>query len=215
LHCKTERPRKNRKLEARPVRRSDIVRTNVPRGTSSFVARPYNYTATGLNPNSSHAWDQLSWALGYKQPPDPVAAEKAAREALRLQPSFAPAYCHLGRALLLQKRYAEALASFQHEKELSPNSLMADMGLGQAYLAQGDYDQAIAALTKNPVPSAINCFFLSAAYAAHGDKEKALATLQKTFELGFHDFAGLDGSPYFSSLRTDRRFQQLEQRYRK
>jgi serine/threonine protein kinase/cytochrome c-type biogenesis protein CcmH/NrfG len=172
-------------------------------------------TATGLNPNSSHAWDQLSWALGYQQPPDPVAAEKAAREALRLQPSFAPAYYHLGRALLLQKRYAEALASFQHEKELSPNSLMADMGLGQAYLAQGASDQAIAALTKNPVPSAIDYFFLSAAYAAQGDKEKALATLQKTFELGFHDFAALDGSPYFSSLRTDPRFQQLEQRYRK
>ncbi|HSZ62447.1 MAG TPA: protein kinase [Terriglobales bacterium] len=172
-------------------------------------------TATGLNPNSSHAWDQLSWALGYKQPPDPVGAEKAAREALRLQPSFPPAYYHLGRALLLQKRYAEALASFQHEKELSPNSLMADMGLGQTYLAQGDYDQAIVALAKTAVPSAINYYFLSAAYAAHGDKEKALATLQKTFELGFHDFAALDGSPYFSSLRTDPRFQHLEQRYRK
>jgi eukaryotic-like serine/threonine-protein kinase len=172
-------------------------------------------TATGLNPNSSHAWDQLSWALGYKQPPDPVGAEKAAREALRLQPFFPPAYYHLGRALLLQKRYAEALASFQHEKELSPNSLMADMGLGQAYLAQGDYDQAIAALRKTATPSAINYYFLSAAYAAHGDKEKALATLQKTFELGFHDFAALDSSPYFSSLRSDPRFQQLAERYRR
>jgi eukaryotic-like serine/threonine-protein kinase len=172
-------------------------------------------TATGLNPNSSHAWDQLSWALGYKQPPDPVGAEKAAREALRLQPLFPPAYYHLGRALLLQKRYPEALASFQHEKELSPNSLMADMGLGQAYLAQGDYDQAIATLRKTAIPSAIDYYFLSAAYAAHGDKEKALATLQKTFELGFRDFAALDSSPYFSSLRSDPRFQQLAQRYRR
>jgi TolB-like protein/Flp pilus assembly protein TadD len=172
-------------------------------------------TATELDPNSGHAWDMLSWALCYKQPPDPVSAEKASREALRLQPSFVPAYYHLGRALILQKRYAEAIASFQREKELSPNGTMADGGLGQAYLAQGDYDQAIAALAKSAVPSAINYYFLSAAYAAHGDKEKALTTLQKTFEMGFHDFAALDSSPYFSSLRTDPRFQQLIQRYRK
>jgi hypothetical protein len=33
--------------------------------------------------------------------------------------------------------------------------------------------------------------------------------------MGFHDFAALDASPYFSSLRTDPRFQQLILRYRK
>jgi tetratricopeptide (TPR) repeat protein len=53
-------------------------------------------TAAELNPNRGHAWDMLSWALCYKQPPDPVTAEKASREALRLQPSFVPAYYHLG-----------------------------------------------------------------------------------------------------------------------
>ncbi len=172
-------------------------------------------TAAELDPNSGHAWDMLSWALCYKQPPDPVAAERASREALRLQPSFVPAYYHLGRALLLQKRYAEAIASFQREKELSPNSTMADLGLGQVYLAQGDYEQAVATLTKSAVSAAINYFFLSAAYAAHGDKEKALATLQKAFESGFHDFAALDASPYFASLRTEPRFLQLTERYRK
>jgi len=30
-----------------------------------------------------------------------------------------------------------------------------------------------------------------------------------------HDFAVIDDSPYFSSLRADPRFQQLTQRYRK
>jgi eukaryotic-like serine/threonine-protein kinase len=172
-------------------------------------------TATELNPSSGHAWDMLSWALCYKQSPDPVAAERAAREALRLQPSFVPAYYHLGRALLLQKRYPEAIASFQREKELSPNSTMADLGVGQVYLAQGDYQQAVATLSKSAVSAAINYFFLSEAYAANGDKEKALAMLQKAFEAGFHDFATLDASPYFSSLRKDSRFQQLNQRYRK
>jgi tetratricopeptide (TPR) repeat protein len=89
------------------------------------------------------------------------------------------------------------------------------MGLGQVYLAQGDYDKALAALSKSVRPAGINYFWLGAAYAARGDREKALATLQKAFDAGFHDFTALDTSPYFSSLRTDPRFQQLTVPYRK
>jgi tetratricopeptide (TPR) repeat protein len=87
--------------------------------------------------------------------------------------------------------------------------------LGQVYLAQGDYDKALAYLSKSVRPAGINYFWLGAAYAARGDRDKALATLQKAFDAGFHDFTALDASPYFSSLRTDPRFQQLTQRYRK
>jgi serine/threonine protein kinase/tetratricopeptide (TPR) repeat protein len=198
-----------------------LAETHIAQG--SVLMSKYDYdnaanefrTATELDPNSGHAWDMLSWALGYKEPPDPIAAENASRKALRLQPSFVPAYYHLGRALLLQKRYAEALASFQREKELSPSGTMADLGLGQSYLALGDNDRAVAVLTKTALPAAINYFFLSEAYAARGDKDKALAALQKTLEMGYHDFGALDSSPYFSSLRTDPRFQQLVARYRK
>jgi serine/threonine protein kinase/tetratricopeptide (TPR) repeat protein len=198
-----------------------LAETHIAQG--SVLMSKYDYdnaanefrTATELDPNSGHAWDMLSWALGYKEPPDPITAENASRKALRLQPSFVPAYYHLGRALLLQKRYAEALASFQREKDLSPSGTMADLGLGQTYLAQGDNDRAVAILTKTALPAAINYFFLSEAYAARGDKEKALAALQKTLEMGYHDFAALDSSPYFASLRTDPRFQQLVARYRK
>jgi TolB-like protein/predicted Ser/Thr protein kinase/TolA-binding protein len=172
-------------------------------------------TATELNPSNAHAWDLLSWALCYKQPPEPEVAEKASRQALRLQPSFVPAYYHLGRALLLQKRYAEAIASFEREKELSPSGTMADLGLGQAYLAQGDYDRAVATLTKSSQPAGINYFWISAAYAGRGDKEKALAALQKAFDKGFHDFAALDASPYFASLRGDARYEEMVRRYRK
>jgi len=46
-------------------------------------------------------------------------------------------------------------------------------------------------------------------------KEKALATLQKALNAGYRDFAAIDASPYFSSLRWDPRFQQLTRRYRK
>jgi eukaryotic-like serine/threonine-protein kinase len=172
-------------------------------------------TATDLDPDNAYAWDLLSWSLAYELPPEADAAEKAAREALRLEPTFYNPYYHLGRALILQQRYAEAIAVFQHHKELDPKSTFPDLGLGQAYLAQGEYDKALEAMSKAMRPSGLNYYWLGAVYAARGDKEKALATMQKAFDMGFRDFAVLDTSPYFASLRTDPRFQQLTQRYRK
>ncbi|HLB90512.1 MAG TPA: tetratricopeptide repeat protein, partial [Terriglobales bacterium] len=170
--------------------------------------------AIRLEAENAYAWDLLSWALAYEQPPDALAAEKAAREAIRLQASLFGAYYHLGRALVLQQRYPEAIAAFEHAKELSPTSTTADLGLAQVYLAQGNYDRAVTLLSKEPRRTAINLFWLSAAHAGRGDKEKALATLQKAFTAGFRDFAALDASPYFASLRSDLRFQQLIRRYR-
>ncbi len=172
-------------------------------------------TATDLDPTNAYAWDLLSWSLAYEQPPEAVAAEKAARESLRLRPSRYQTLYHLGRALLLQQRYPEAIAVLEQAQGLDSANTMATLGLGQAYLAQGEYDKALSAMLKGVRPASINYYWLTAAYAARGDKEKALTTLQKTFELGFHDFAALDSSPYFSALRADRRYQQLVQRYRK
>jgi serine/threonine protein kinase/Flp pilus assembly protein TadD len=199
-----------------------LAETHLALGTVS--ADKYDYataarefrTATELDPNYAYAWDLLSWALAYEQPPDAVAAEKASRECMRLEPSpYAKNYYHLGRALLLQHRNAEAIAAFERAKEIDPGDYFGNFGLGQAYLAQGDYDKALASLLQGLKPAGINYFWLSAVYAGRGDRDKALATLQKAFDTGFHDFAALDASPYFSSLRTDPRFQQLTLRYRK
>jgi tetratricopeptide (TPR) repeat protein len=178
------------------------------------AAREYRIAAD-LDPNSGYASDQLSWALGYEQPPDAIGAEAAARKAIRLQTSLYPAYYHLGRALLLQKRYDEALAAFEQMRHINRGASSANLGIGQVYLAQGEYDKAVQAISADLRPSGINYYWLGAAYAARGDKEKALATMQKAFEAGFHDFAALEASPYFTSLRGDARFQQLMQQYRK
>ena len=170
--------------------------------------------AVRLEPDNSHAWDTLSWVLAYETPPQSVEAEKAAREAIRLQPSLPIAHYHLGRALLFQGRYDEAMKAFQRGAELGNISYL-EFGGAQVYLAQGNYDAAVAGLLKGGEPKeAINSYFLSAAYAGKGDKEKALAQLQKTFKLGYRDFAAIDASPYFASLRSDPRFQQLILRYK-
>ncbi len=170
--------------------------------------------ATRLDANYAEAWDYLSWALAYQQPPDLPVAERASRESLRLGFSTMSSYYHLGRVLLLQKRYDEAIAAFEQARSLSPQSSTPGFGLAQVYLAQGDYDRALPLLLKQP-RTAVTFFQLSSAYAGRGDKEKALATLEKALAAGYRDFAAIDASPYFSSLRADPRFQQLISHYRR
>jgi non-specific serine/threonine protein kinase len=171
--------------------------------------------ATELDPDNGYASDLLSWALSYMQPPDPIGAEQAARKALRLQSSIYPAYYHLGRALLLQKRYSEALAAFEQMRELSPNANTADLGDAQVHLAQGDPDKALERLSHNFQPSAISYYWLGASYAAKGDTAKTLTTMQLAFNGGFRDFTAIDSCPYFDSVRKDPKFVEMIAKYRK
>jgi eukaryotic-like serine/threonine-protein kinase len=169
--------------------------------------------AIRLDPENSHVWDTLSWALGYEQPPQAAEAEKAARESIRLQPSLPIVYYHLGRALLLQGRYDEAATAFHRGAELS-DVTYGHLGMGQIYLAQGKYDEAVTSFLKDGEPKdAIHSYFLTAAYAGSGAKEKALAQMQKTLKLGYRDFAAIKSSPYFETLRSDPRFQRVLHSY--
>jgi len=161
-------------------------------------------------PENALAWDMLSWALGYETPPDPVESEKAAREAIRLNPALSYAQYHIGRALYLQGHFPEAMAAFDRCEELAGNSNAANLGRSQALAAQGHYAEAITAILKNGASkSNINSYWLSSYYAGNGEKEKAFAWLQKSFDYGFRDFAALDANTAFASLRNDPRFTAL------
>jgi non-specific serine/threonine protein kinase len=199
-----------------------LAETHLALGTVN--ADKYDYTgaarefrtATDLDPENGYAWDLLSWALAYEEPPEAAAAETASRESLRLERVAYPgSYYHLGRALLLQQRYDEAMAAFEKAHQLDPNDNFGTLGLGQVYLAQGEFDKAVASLLANMAASAIDYYWLAAAYSARGDKEKALSTLQRAFDFGFNDFKALDASPYFAGLRGDGRFQKMVAKYRK
>jgi serine/threonine protein kinase/Tfp pilus assembly protein PilF len=171
--------------------------------------------AIRVEPQNILAWDLLSWALAYQQPPDAAEAEKAAREALRIEPSRFMADYHLGRALMLQGHYQEAEAAFQQARDISPSSTMPDFGLGQMYLLQGNSERALPLFEKQTRKSGNDLFWLACAYSAHGDKDKALAAMQEALQLGFRDFAAIDASPALAPLRSNPRFQQLTQRYRR
>ena len=161
-------------------------------------------------PDNALAWDMMSWALGYATPPQAVESEKAAREAIRLNPALSYAEYHLGRALYLQGRFPEAMAAFDRCEELAGKPDAANLGRSQALAAQRRYADAITMIMKNGASkSMINNYWLSSYYAGNGEKEKALATLQKSFDYGFRDFSALDANPAFSSFRNDPRFATL------
>ncbi|MGB9244320.1 MAG: protein kinase [Candidatus Acidiferrales bacterium] len=171
--------------------------------------------ATRLEPDNPLAWDLLSWALGYEQPPDAIEAEKAAREAIRLQPTSAAAQYHLGRAMIFQSRYQEAAIAFQRANELG-SSRYENLGMAQLALAQANYDEALKYMSQvDAKKTTIDQYWLAAIYSAKGDKDKSLAALQQALQTGFRDFAVLDASPYFANLRSDPRYQKLVAQYRK
>ena len=172
--------------------------------------------ATRLEPDNPLAWDLLSWALAYVQPPDAIEAEKAAREAIRLQPTSAAAQYHLGRALMFQTRYPEATVAFQRANELG-SSHYEHLGMAQLALAQGNYDEALNYMDAGVATekTTMEQYWRAAIYSAKGDKDKSFAFMQEALQTGFRDFAVLDASPYFANLRSDPRYQKLVAQYRK
>ncbi len=201
----------------------DAPDTHLALGSIAAIKYDYNTAArefrraTELDPDSAYASDLYAWALVYKIPPDPEGAEAAARKALRLESSIFPAYYHLGRALIYQGRYPEAMQAFEQMRRLSPSSSTADLGTGILYLAQGEWDKAIEALKKSASAnkSGVSYYWLAAGYAGKGTNDKALSTLQQAFETGFRDFAALDASPYFAKLHANPQYQAMVAKYRK
>ncbi|HKD63700.1 MAG TPA: protein kinase [Candidatus Acidoferrales bacterium] len=172
--------------------------------------------ATRLEPDNSLAWDLLSWALSYEQPPNAIESEKAALEAIRLQPTSAAAHYHLGRAFLFQGKFQDAATAFQTARDLGSSDYEA-LGMAQLELARGNYDHALQHLASRSdlQRTTMDQYWTASVYSAKGDNNKALEALTRALQTGFRDFAVLDASPYFANLRSDPRYQKLIAQYRK
>lgn len=210
-----------RTMAARALKNGpSLARAHVAAGEVCAIEYKYSEAAERfrdairIQSDDPWTWDSLSWVLGYQQPPDGVAAEKAAREAIRMQPQFSTAYYHLGRALTLQGRYDEAAAAFEHVSELSKNAAMARYGMALVHLARGKHERALLELDASSMSGAVVRIVRASALAGLERTDDALQELEAALEAGFRDFAGLDADMNLAALRDDPRYTKLIERYR-
>lgn len=171
--------------------------------------------ALQIEPGNAYAWDLVSWALAYQQPPDAEGAEDAARRAISLQASLIGAYYHLGRALLLQDRNKEALAAFDQARMLDPSFETADFGAAQVSLAEGDLDGALALLggLQTTARAPVILAFKASLHAARREDDQALAALAESLEAGYRDLIALRANRSLDLVRRDPRYSELLRRY--
>lgn len=167
-----------------------------------------------LDPTEPSNWDMLSWALAYQTPPDADGAVEAAEEALRLRPNFPGALYHLGRGLLLQGRHEEARQAFEKSLELDPGFRSAHLGLAQYHLAVGEIDEATASINRARKKTAVQFAYRAQISSAKGEIARALEELERAFEMGYRDFAGLDVNPHLTELRETEGYRDLVGQYR-
>ena len=148
--------------------------------------------------------------------PEPEEAEKAAREALRLEPAYLYNYYQLGWALEMQGRYEESIAALEQALQINPAFLHGIHRLGLVYLAQGEYGKALARfeVARDIQESPRLHRDIAASHAGLGDTEKALAALADALASGYRDFALLETSSHFAALRGDARFKSLLAEYK-
>ena len=91
---------------------------------------------------------------------DPKEGIEHLREAVKLDPEFAPAWLALGRAYFADEDYDDAATTLGHLPADDPNALEADFYRGLAFFYTGNYREAEDAFafvsTRLPLPEVVN-----------------------------------------------------------
>jgi tetratricopeptide (TPR) repeat protein len=98
--------------------------------------------ALSLNPQLAEAHSSLGLIrFGYDW--DWKGAEEEFREAIRINPNYAPAHHFFADYLKAMGRFDEALRQIEKAQELDPLSLAINTGVGHVLYLSGQYDKAI------------------------------------------------------------------------
>ena len=153
---------------------------------------------------ANHAW-LLVLAGRYAE------GEAEARRAIEIDPDFAHSRSVLGRALLGQQRYDEALEAFRSRKAPGPGSY-ADVAVtlaaaGRLAEARQDLDGLLVLSRQQYVPA----YDIAIGYAAIGDQEAALDWLDKAVEERAN-MQVIRVDPALASLHANPRFKTIVKR---
>ena len=153
---------------------------------------------------ANHAW-LLVLAGRYAE------GEAEARRAIEIDPDFAHSRSVLGRALLGQQRYDEALEAFRSRKAPGPGSY-ADVAVtlaaaGRMAEARQELDGLLALSRQHYVPA----YDIAIGYAAIGDQEAALDWLDKSVEERAN-MQAIRVDPALASLHANPRFKTIVKR---
>jgi TolB-like protein/DNA-binding winged helix-turn-helix (wHTH) protein/Flp pilus assembly protein TadD len=136
------------------------------------------------------------------------------RKTLELDPNFTMAHWCLGLAYVGKKLYADAIRELQKARAAGgcPCELAA---LGYTYAVAGDRDDAQGILRQMKTLSQQSYPFsclIAEVYAGLGDKDRAFEWLNRAYEERDGQLTSLELDPFFDSLRSDPRFQDLVRR---
>ncbi|MEG4013533.1 MULTISPECIES: FkbM family methyltransferase [unclassified Microcoleus] len=115
--------------------------------------------------------------------PDDV---QAYRKLLEIQPDHSEVWLNLGKALVKQEQWEEAIATYRHITELNPDDVQAHYRLGELLIKQGDLEGAIDTLRHSLElsPNSDESYYnLGEALAAQGNATEASLCYYKAFKL--------------------------------
>ena len=162
-----------------------------------------------LDPLSLLINTQVGYTFYWARRPD--EAMDQFKKALDLDPSHGRAHIGLGRAYVYKGMFDEGIAEI--EKGHASWGLQRGSLWGYALGAGGRREEAVKMLRRYlEIRKPFTPFAVATFYAGLGDKDKALAWLERAFDEHGYSLLRLKVDPFFDSLRSDPRFQDLVRR---
>jgi TolB-like protein/Tfp pilus assembly protein PilF len=132
---------------------------------------------------------------------------------LELDPNYTIAYRRLGNAYAMKSQWPQAMAAYEHLKEINRADYLTSIAWTSA--VSGNKHQAEAAMAELREFSRNNYvspLFLAAYEARFGDRKVALRWLEKAYQERDPEMIDIKGDDRFANLRSDPRFQEIVQR---